>query len=517
MLERRCHQTTWVVGVDDRKFEPTWHRAASGAEYYVTSGGTKVYKSAWLARQRYGGRTAAVRKGVDVAAHHALLSGRKLAGALAAGAPTKTGEAPPHAAGADGRTPEQSSLAEKRKEERARFHVADDAANPLPSLDTKADPKHALVSKAPVAYADTAAAARWSGDNRKAITSLVNDVAGVVGSKQRAKMKLLDVPRRMLGESGMWSESADILSLSTSTVAKISHAQDHGMSFQNEGGIKTLTHELMHVASAQQSAYEFKGANRPHAALEEATTEILAHHYSRDVARKLGIKVTDSANEYYDRPLFNHGSPPAQVGERAPPHLSRGDDHSHTRMHVTRGAYQEWQTRFADVALLSRGIDTMKMPRAETTAEHKITSAKLSRVVTEVALAVKRRDGRVSNPAVSTVAVKYSPAGQAGILTHNGARYEHLAMECLRNNSKTLKGSALVHEDHPVVQKLTKAIMATMGKSERMTNLPANDVRGPLAAAISKLEKEHARSRLQTFARGPAAKKIKTTTMKGGA
>lgn len=69
--------------------------------------------------------------------------------------------------------------------------------------------------------------------------------------------------------------------------------------------INTLTHELLHGASHGSYDYEReKASQRPHAAMEEATTEILAHHYSDAVARELGM--THGSGK--DRPLFEVSS-----------------------------------------------------------------------------------------------------------------------------------------------------------------------------------------------------------------
>lgn len=53
--------------------------------------------------------------------------------------------------------------------------------------------------------------------------------------------------------------------------------------------IKTYTHEVMHAASSEHQ-YEYSGGRRPHAAMEEATTELCAQFYAKDMARALRLR-----------------------------------------------------------------------------------------------------------------------------------------------------------------------------------------------------------------------------------
>lgn len=56
-----------------------------------------------------------------------------------------------------------------------------------------------------------------------------------------------------------------------------------------KGAIEVYTHEVMHAASSEHQ-YEYSGSKRPHAAMEEATTELCAQFYARDMASALRLR-----------------------------------------------------------------------------------------------------------------------------------------------------------------------------------------------------------------------------------
>lgn len=87
--------------------------------------------------------------------------------------------------------------------------------------------------------------------------------------------------------------------------------------------VKTYTHEVMHAASSEHE-YEHFGGRRPHAAMEEATTELCAQHFAADMARGLGISDSTGKLGYDAQALFSvkMETPPRTgilSGEYAPP------------------------------------------------------------------------------------------------------------------------------------------------------------------------------------------------------
>lgn len=134
--------------------------------------------------------------------------------------------------------------------------------------------------------------------------------------------------------------------------------------------VGTLTHELLHGSSHTDFFYErAKLASRPHAAMEESTTEILAFHYSGQVAKELGMRFNPLPT-----PLFS---------------MSTVTDRPYT---TTSTSYSRFVTRFAESVAFIEG-HTKKSTLGVPVADQRARDQMITDQIFSYAAAVKPMRG----------------------------------------------------------------------------------------------------------------------------
>jgi hypothetical protein len=201
-----------------------------------------------------------------------------------------------------------------------------------------------------------------AGKDGGAFTSLSNKFAAAVNSeKQGFVAKVLSTEVKGWEDTdGIYSPKTGMMALREDHAENLRTALANGKvsSIRQAEAVRVVTHEVLHSASAEH-ATETAGEFRPHAALEEATTEILAQHYSTDMAKTLGMQ-DPSGWVGPRRHLFEMGMKPAlsPSGPASRPRSWRPGESPELYVDKVRTtAYASFTTAFAEVVAVAEHVD----------------------------------------------------------------------------------------------------------------------------------------------------------------
>ena len=378
---------------DIKHFMPAWIKGAKGGEYYISPNGTKIYRAG------YGSKGMKER----------YKAGLKGGGAGGPGA----GHKPPPPTGGEHKPPPAPPKAPP-KEEPPKEKPEVKLARAKAGKGKGSIPSIAHLELKPLKE-ETAIRARtepggWIKDNHDQLTHASQVLAATVGGKRSVRVGkfIHDSSQPNIAgyfNSGEWKggrqpfPSIDELiapgtiALSKNVIGHMAEARLHGLDIMNYEGFKTYTHEVMHAASHAGHAYEPHTAkSRPHAVLEEATTEIAAQHYAPHVAEKMGAKMkTEQARADLTAPIFK-----LKMSSESPSGVPKVE----TRRAVS---YSDFVHRFANVALLSRGID-VRDPAFDMKQHN---DASITSNITAVSLETKKRGSNARFKALATDILKH--------------------------------------------------------------------------------------------------------------